>query len=527
MPKPTLPLPTAPNVEPSEEIRTDKRISSAKAVTESPNQANAVPSNTSENNWSPALQNVLEQPPAAFPRQLLIGGMIFCLAFFGWTWLGKIEEVGHAQGRLMPQGDAHKIQPTDAGKVVRINVKEGQFVKAGHVLAELDTQTASSEVERLRQKMAGDREQLRQKQVLINTIRQEANSREALSKANVQVQEALIAAAKAKATTSRQMLEQMQAEKVATQTRLTNLKPLASVSKERLQQLQSDVAANQERVNRLKKLVADGAIAKEYLFQAEQTLRDRKAAITQSQLQENATTDERLFDAQQKSRDRVSAITQQQGELKQALVEAESLQAQLSQKLAEASIDRLEAQQKIQQLSGDKAQLEAEIANTQNLLNQARTQLVQKFLYAPVEGIVSSLNLSNTGEVVQQGQTIAEIAPKTAPLVLTASLPNGEAGFIKQGMPVQVKLDAYPYQDYGIVSGKVKSISPDTKKDDQLGSVYKVEVALDRNYVTANGQTISFKAGQTGTADIIIRRRRIIDVLLDPIRQMQKGGINL
>ena len=142
-------------------------------------------------------------------------------------------------------------------------------------------------------------------------------------------------------------------------------------------------------------------------------------------------------------------------------------------------------------MSGDKAQLEAEIANTQNLLNQARTQLVQKFLYAPVEGIVSSLNLSNTGEVVQQGQTIAEIAPKTAPLVLTASLPNGEAGFIKQGMPVQVKLDAYPYQDYGIVSGKVKSISPDTKKDDQLGSVYKVEVALDRNYVTANGQTIS------------------------------------
>ncbi len=528
MPKPTLPLPTAPNVEPSEDIRTKKENSSAKAVTESPNQTSAgLRSNTSENNWSPALQNVLEQPPAAFPRQLLLGGMIFCLAFCGWTWLGKIEEVGHARGRLMPQGDAHKIQPIDSGKVVRINVKEGELVKAGQVLAELDTQTASSEVERLRQKLAGHQEQLRHKQVLIQKTSQEAKSREALNKASLQVQEAMIAAAKTKATTSRQMLEQMQAEKVATQARLTNLKPLASVSKERLQQLQSDVAANQERVNRLKKLVADGAIAKEYLFQAEQTLRDRMAAITQSQLQENATTDERLFDAQQKSRDRVSAITQQQGELKQSLVEAESLQAQLSQKLAEASINQLETQQRIQQLETEKTQLQAEIADTQNLLNRARSQLVQKFLYAPVDGIVSSLNVSNTGEVVQPGQTVAEIAPKTAPLVLAASLPNGEAGFIKQGMPVQVKLDAYPYQDYGIVSGKVKSVSPDTKKDEQLGSVYKVEVVLDRNYVTANQQTISFKAGQTGTADIIIRRRRIVDILLDPLRQLQKGGINL
>jgi HlyD family secretion protein len=106
-------------------------------------------------------------------------------------------------------------------------------------------------------------------------------------------------------------------------------------------------------------------------------------------------------------------------------------------------------------------------------------------------------------------------------------LPNQEAGFIKLGMPVQVKLDAFPYQDFGVVSGKVTSISPDAKTDERLGPVYRVEVALDRNYVAANQQTIPFKAGQTATADIIIRRRRIVDVLLEPFRQLQKGGINL
>ena len=94
-------------------------------------------------------------------------------------------------------------------------------------------------------------------------------------------------------------------------------------------------------------------------------------------------------------------------------------------------------------------------------------------------------------------------------------------------MPVQLKLDAYPYQDYGVVSGKVTSISPDAKPDEKLGPVYRVKVELDRNYITDEDKRIPFKAGQTASADIIIRRRRIAEMLLDPIRQLQKGGINL
>jgi multidrug efflux pump subunit AcrA (membrane-fusion protein) len=138
-----------------------------------------------------------------------------------------------------------------------------------------------------------------------------------------------------------------------------------------------------------------------------------------------------------------------------------------------------------------------------------------------------SLNVRNIGEVVQPGQTIAEIAPYSAPLILSTSLPSREAGFVNKGMPVQVKLDAYPYQDYGIVTGKVLTISPDSKPDERLGAVYRVEVALDRNYVRANHQTIQFKAGETATAELVIRHRRIADILLDPIRQLQKGSLNL
>jgi HlyD family secretion protein len=265
-------------------------------------------------------------------------------------------------------------------------------------------------------------------------------------------------------------------------------------------------------MDRLKPLVEAGAIATEQMFAAEQALRDRQRSITESQgeLQQALTESERL-----------------QAELQQAQRESDRLQAGLLQKQAEGRSTQLEAQQKVQQLEVEMNQLKAKVAETQNLLTSAKAKLNQRFLYAPVDGTISSLNIPNIGEVIQPGQTLAEIAPQDVPLVLSASLPNQEAGFVKRGMPVQVKLEAYPYQDYGMVSGKVTSISPDTKPDERLGAVYQVEVALDRSHITANHQNIQLKAGETATAEIIIRRRRIADLLLDPIRQLQKGGINL
>lgn len=478
------------------------------------------------NQWSATLQNILEHPPAAFPQYLLLGGLVFSLAFTAWAGLGKIEEVGHARGRLEPQGKTYKIHPTEVGKIVQIHVKEGEKVKRGELLFELDAQIENNAVRQLQQKLMSHQEELKQKQALVENVKREAQTNIKLSQANLQIQRNLIAAALVKVTTNRALLAKMQAERVANQTRLNRLSLLTGVAKEQQKQLKLDVVAHQERVNRLKQLVADGAISKEYLFQAEQLLRDRTTAIAQVQLQEGASADEYLFNAQQTWRDRNSAIIQQQGDLKQSLTEIQSLRSQLQQKQVEASIQQQESQQRIEQLQMETTQLNAKIAETQSLLKTAKAKLVEKFLYAPVDGVVSSLNVSNVGEFLQQGQTIAEIAPQSAPLVLMADLPDREAGLVKLGMPVQVKFDAFPYQDYGIVTGKITSISPDTQPDTQQQAVYKVEIALDRHEAIAHRQ-ILLKAGQTATADIIIRRRRIAEVLLEPFEKMQKGGMNL
>ena len=574
--------------------------------------ASATTATHQQNSWSPSLQTMLDEPALALPLRFLLAGMAFCVAFASWAWLGQIEEVGRAQGQLMPLGEPYKVNPVVSGKVARLAVKEGDTVKAGQVMVELDNQIAVNQVERLEKERASYQTQLIQTQSLIDKTRLEAQTNEAIADAKEKSQDAVLIQAKARvegvrqtlaqaeekvrtirqvllqmraeaeafrsrrerlqplAVRSQQLLAQMRADADASKQRNEELKPLPSITQELIVKLQADAAAAKARIERLRPLVEQGALprerlaeleqawrdreravteaklaqenrTKEQMFQAEQAWRDRQRAILQTQLQEDSSVKEQLFQAEQALRDRQRGITQTEGELKQATAELDRIQAELKQ--AQAELSRLQAeraqnqaeaqavqlqnQQKIQQLEVQKTQMQAQIDQAEKQIANAKTELKQLAFTAPVDGTVLSMSVRNSGEVVQAGQIVAEVAPQNAPLVLNAKLPNREAGFVKTGMEVKVKLDSFPYQDYGIVSGKVISISPDSKPDQQLGSVYRVEIALDRQAVKDGLQTISFKPGQTATADIVTRRRRIADVLLDPLKQMQKSGLDL
>lgn len=477
--------------------------------------------------WSPALQTVLDLPPSALPKYLLLGGLTFGLVFCAWAWFGTIEEIGTAKGKLVPQGETYKINPVELGKVTQLAVKEGDAVRTGQTLVQLDSELVQKEVERLEQMLSAYKVELSQKQSVLQRLESEARAREAMAKTEILAQEAAIAQIDEKVATTRQLLALTQPEAIAYQQRQSQLQPLKALAREQLTLLRAEEAAHQERLQRLKPLAQLGAISQEYIFQAEQALRQTQQQILQNQVQAIPSADEQIFAAGQGVRDRRQRITQLQGELDEASQEQARLQAELSQKQINGRKIQLETQQQIQQLEIEIEQLKAKIAESETLLLGARTKLKERLLAAPVSGTIYSLNLKNTGEVVQAGQTVAEVAPYGVPLVISAVLPNKDAGFVKEGMPVQIKMDAYPYQDYGIVPGTVVEISPDAKSTEQMGEVYQVEVELGRDYIVKDRQKIPFKAGQTATAEIIIRRRRIVDILLDPIRQLQKGGINL
>ncbi len=402
---------------------------------------------------------------------LMLGGLLFVVSLGIWSWVGKYDQIGYASGKLIPQGELFKVHSSEAGKVVSLNVKEGQFLDEGELIAVLDNNLAKGEVERLQQVVRSTEIQLIQQQQLLEQLRMEVQSRKYISDAEVQAQQVAIAQASLQVQTSLGLLMQSQ----------------------------QDLMGYQERLSRLEPLVVQGAIARERLFEIEQQMRDRQ-----------------------------STLIQNEGGVSQARTEVEQLQAILQQRVAEGQRSELESQQRVQNLLLQITELQGRLQENETLLNNAQSRLQQFFLYAPVSGVVSSLSMRNPGEVIQPGQTLMEMRSGDDPLVLEASISSAEAGFIKVGMPVKVKFDAYPYQKFGVIPGTVTFTSPDSETDPQSGTtVYRIKVKLDRHHIVSEDEKVEFQAGQTASAEIIIRRRRLIDVVLEPIQQLRQNNDGL
>jgi hemolysin D len=170
------------------------------------------------------------------------------------------------------------------------------------------------------------------------------------------------------------------------------------------------------------------------------------------------------------------------------------------------------------------------MAQTQTQIQTLTRQLKERTIIAPEKGTLFQMPIKTAKTYLQTGQLVAQIAPQDSPLTLRAQMPSQNSGFLKIGQLVKLKLDAYPFQTYGIVPGRLVSVSPNSKTiDTALGKVqvFDIEVTPDRTEIRGNGKSIPLTAGQAATAEVVVRQRRVIDFLLDPFKQLQKDGLQL
>jgi multidrug efflux pump subunit AcrA (membrane-fusion protein) len=169
--------------------------------------------------------------------------------------------------------------------------------------------------------------------------------------------------------------------------------------------------------------------------------------------------------------------------------------------------------------------LESEIEDSQSKIQSLKLQLQQKTLKSPTAGQVFQLSIQSPGTLIQAGTMVAEIAPEQSNLIVRAQMPISESGSLRKGLPVKLKFDAYPFQSYGIIEGELLKISPtSTEKETPDGklTVYNLEIAMKQNCIKNESKCISLRPGDTTTAEVIIRQRRIIDSILDPFKQLQQ-----
>jgi len=189
--------------------------------------------------------------------------------------------------------------------------------------------------------------------------------------------------------------------------------------------------------------------------------------------------------------------------------------------------ERSTGEQRLEQLRAtgapiaDVLEQKARLSRLQRELDGAALSESRTRIRAPVGGVIASLDVPGEGAVVEEGSRIATIVPGNARLLAEVQVPNKDVAFVEPGRRAKLKIDAFPYQDYGTIGGTVKNVSPDARSDERFGSFYKVTITLDRNAFRVRGQRLRLRSGLTLTAGLVTERKSVLSLLLDPFRKLR------
>ena len=142
----------------------------------------------------------------------------------------------------------------------------------------------------------------------------------------------------------------------------------------------------------------------------------------------------------------------------------------------------------------------------------------EKIILAENSGTISELHFKNTGEYIRESDLLCTIIPANSPLYMDITVANKDIGFIEDNLKIKYKFDAFPYSDYGILSGTVSSISPSAVEDKNLGFVYHVQGSLEEPYFLIRDKTYSIKVGMTATAELVTERKSIFSLLFQKFK---------
>ncbi|AKJ28529.1 HlyD family type I secretion periplasmic adaptor subunit [Caldimonas brevitalea] len=190
------------------------------------------------------------------------------------------------------------------------------------------------------------------------------------------------------------------------------------------------------------------------------------------------------------------------------------IQERINRFRQDASTELLRAQTEL-------AQLDEQMVVKQDVLRRTT-------LKSPVRGLVKNIRLGTLGGVVPPGAAILELVPIERGVLVEARIKPAEVGFVRVGLPAEVKLSAYDYYTYGGLKGTVEYLSPDVLGEEQRSqgadaSYYRAMVRTDVSTLRAHGQALPVLPGMTATVEIRTGERSVLDFLLLPVMKSQEA----
>ena len=463
-----------------------------------PFPAGPKPRDREELAFLPAALEIVETPPSPLGRAIgatLIGLFVLALA---WSSLSHVDIVATAPGKIIPTGYSKVIQPFETGVVRAILVANGQNVNAGDVLIELDSTINEGEIVHLRSDLQSAQLDISRIHAALSDTDDPLAAFQPPEGANP----ALIAIQRqfllAQVTEHRAKIAALDGQRTQKEAELGTIS--ATVDK-----LEAVIPTIEERVNIRKTLNEYGNKLQYYEVLQQLTESQQERLVQKSHLKE--------------ARAAVAAIIETRGQTK-----AEFRRTLFS--------ELTEAERKAAGLAADLSKAEQ------------RTKLQQ--LTAPVSGIVQQLAVHTVGGVVTPAQSLMVIVPNDSSLEIEAMVSNHDVGFVHAGDEVEIKVDTFDFTRYGLLHGRVLSISSDAivrdastdkASDKQPGSnasssepkgqelTYAARISVDRMQMQVEDKKVNLSPGMAVTAEIKTGSRLIIGYLLSPLIKYKQESL--
>ncbi|NMG08712.1 HlyD family efflux transporter periplasmic adaptor subunit [Brasilonema sp. UFV-L1] len=473
--------------------------------------------------WYYATEELLDALPRVWPRSVMYLLLSLSGVVLPWAVLSKVDEIGSARGRLEPLKATQKLDSPVSASVTHVNVKEGESVKSDQILLELDSNVLKTDLEQVLKKLEGLQNKLENLELLKKQLTLSMRTQQQQNQAQQSAQLSRIEQAQQNLNSLKSVYNLQKQEKLA---KVNQMQRAVESNKAAEKLAGVSFQASQERVSRYEQAWRDGVMSQDRYLETDQLAKENHERLIKAR-SDTFQTEESLKEQQSAYQ---KMLHQAQSEIQQAELRLQQEQRNYQTQLYTGQLAYLKTEEELKQLQTQIKTLQSEINQTKSQEISLNIQLNQRIVRSPIDGVIFAFPFQKPGAVVQVGQMIAQIAAKGDPLVIRAQLPSQESGFLQVGNPVKVKFDAYPFQDYGVVLGHVSRISPDSKVvETKQGNmeIFEVEITLAQSYIQNGSKRILLTPGQTATAEVIVRQRRVIDYVLDPFKKLQKGGLDL
>ncbi|BAZ15813.1 HlyD family secretion protein [Calothrix sp. NIES-4071] len=456
---------------------------------------------------------VLRQSPIW--SRVIMGTLVgsACLGI-AWASIAKIEQAVPAVGQLKPEGSVKKIQAPVGGVVKQVYVKDGQKVKSGDLLLIFDSTATNAELnslQKIRTSLMQENQIYRQLvqanlpvsvsgKDLRNSLSPEASSllktRTALLAENELLRKELANSDNTSELGSDEQVR-LQTAKIELDTRtnasrleVEQIRRLLAQNSIKITDTQSTLAIETEIIAKLEPLAKEGAIAQMQYLQQQKKVQNLKAQIAQL-LEEQ----QRLqFDIQQGQQEVKNTVAVSHKNVLEKITNNKNRIAEIESQFTKILLDN-----------------EKQLADINSKISQAQLNAKYQELRAPIAGTIFDLQAGDSGFVTRPSEKLLSIVPDDQ-FIAEAYITNKDIGFVREGMKVDVRIDSFPFSEFGDIKGEITSIASDALPPDETHQYYRfpIKIKLNQQSLNVKGRQISLQSGMSVTANIKIREERSV-----------------